>query len=81
MRKGEGDHAAGLGRGPAGIGTGMGSGFAPPGEPVHEALLGPVGRGGFGLGKSLRAGHAHGAEAELGGPLLELVRQGHLTLA
>ena len=79
--KGEGDHAAGVRCGPSGVGTGMRPSLAPPGEPVHQALLGPVHRSGFGQGKSLRAGHAHGAEAELGGPPFDLLRQGHLTLA
>ena len=81
MWKGEGDHAARLGRSTARVGASMRPRLAPPGEPLHQALSGPVRGGGLGLGKSLRAGHAHGAEAELGGPSFDLVRQGHLTLA
>ena len=79
--KGEGDHAAGVRCSPSGVGTGMRPSLAPPGQSLHQSLLGPVRRGGLGLGKSLGAGHAHGAEAELGSPSLDLVRQGHLTLA
>ena len=77
VRKGERDHALRLGRRPARIRAGVHAVLTPPGEAVHQAGAGALGRGCLRLDKWIGSRYPGGNKSKLTRPRLDVIRQRH----
>ena len=79
--EGQRDDRLRIGTGSSRVGAGVHPSLVPPGEAIHQAGGGAVGRRRFGLLERVRARDADGGESEGFGPALDVCRESHLPLA